>query len=86
MFKDFDQSSFNMDLQGFHHNALHITTDYLSDSSQTDTDLGLYLFNAVFSTQSPAYQHPTLKTVNNRVKTPVRINNNISCTTNSHNV
>ena len=47
MFKEFDQSTFNLELRGFH-NSLHITPDYLSDSSQTDADLNLYLSNVLY--------------------------------------
>ena len=84
MFKEFDQSTFNLGLQGFH-NSLHITPDYLSDSSQTDADQNLYLSNAL-NPQSPAYQQSSLRSISNRVKTPVRINNKISCSSNSYNV
>ena len=86
MFKEFDQSTFSLGLQGFYHNALHITSEYLSDASQTDTEHSFYLSNAISNNLSPAYKQIGLKSINNRVKTPVRINNKMSHIFSSHDV
>ena len=42
MFRDFEQSTFSLELQGFH-NALIITNGNMNDSSQADMDHSFYL-------------------------------------------
>ena len=73
MFREFDQSTFNVELQGFHNN-LFITPNYLSDCSQVDTDPSFYLSNAVTDIDSPC-SRPKLKHISDRIKTPARIRN-----------
>lgn len=71
MFKEFDQSTFDLGLQGFH-NALFLTNENLSDSFQLDSDHNMYLSHAVTSTSSPT-SHTKLNNISKRIKTPIRM-------------
>ena len=73
MSREFDQSTFELGLQGF--TNPYFTTDYLSDVSQTDLTPGFFSPNDL--AQSPANRQQNLKNINNRIKTPVRLNNSI---------
>ena len=82
MFRDFDQSTFSLGLQGFQ-DALYITNGNMSDSSQADIDHNFYLINPVTSASSP-YSRPKLKNISGRVKTPIRIQNMTSRINETH--
>lgn len=71
MCREFDQSTFDLGLQGFH-SALFLTADNLSDCSQVNNDQNFYLSNAISSTSSPSSQ-TKLNKISNRIKTPIRI-------------
>ena len=75
MSKEFDQSTFELGLQGFS-NALYFTPNYLSDMSQSDLEPSTFLSHAL--TYSPSNRQPYFKNINNRILTPVRIDNTIS--------
>ena len=73
MFKEFDQSIFDLDLQGFRRN-LFLTGD-LSDCSNMETDPNLYLANIV--TSSPANQNKP-NNISDRIKTQIRMKSILS--------
>ena len=75
MSKEFDQSTFELGLQGFS-DSLYFTPDYLSDVSEADLDHNFFLSSAL--TCIPANQQQGLKSINDRIKTPKRISNSIS--------
>ena len=68
MFRDFDQSTFSLGLQGFR-NSLYITPDNLSDSPNTDSDYSYYSVSSPYSKR--------LRNLSERSKTPVRLQNMI---------
>ena len=82
MFRDFDQSTFSLGLQGFH-NSLYITTDILSDSPQADSDFSFHFPDSVISTSSPLSQQ-RLRSISERVKTPGRLGTMISSINDRH--
>ena len=80
MFKEFDQSTFNLGLQGFR-NSLFLTPNYISDCSQPETDPSFYLSNVITDTNSP-HSTQVFKKISERIKTPVRIRNTMGIVTN----
>ena len=84
MSREFDQSTFELGLRGFS-SPLYFNPAYLSDVSQGDIDTSYFSSNAL--TNSPAAdRQPNLRNINNRTKTPGKINNKISSLFNFHNV
>ena len=77
MSKEFDQSTFELGLQGFS-NSLYYTPNYLSDVSQSDLDPDMFLSPALAYSPANRQQNFNFKNINNRILTPVRIDNPIS--------
>ena len=69
MCREFDHSTFDLELQGFH-SALYLTADNLSDCSNMETDQNFYLSNAI--TSSP-YDQTKFNFISNRINTPTPI-------------
>ena len=76
MFREFDQSTFNLDLEAFN-NTPFPTFNYVSDYSQVDSDPSFYLSNVVTNPDSP-FSRPKLKSISGRIKTPIRVNNRLA--------
>ena len=80
MFREFDQSTFDLGLQGFR-SALYLTADNLSDCSQIEMDQNFYMSNLITNTSSPSNQTKDYN-IANRIKTPIRIKSIMSRNTN----
>ena len=82
MFREFDQSTFDLGLQGFR-SALYLTSENLSDCSQIEMDQNFYSSNILTNTSSPSNK-TKVNSISNRIKTPIRMKSILSRTYNSY--